>query len=385
MLFSYFSPIMSSSAASKFTRPADAGSHTVEGNKSGSRAAALEKERQRAAEDFERRKQEIASQRSKTALSFQPSDSSNNSNRNNNNNNSNANFKASKTTSVEESFRAKTVGLVSAEDFAKAQQEATRQEQLLEEEEYLEIKAKEKPKEDKKTKKKRKKEKKKMMSTLSFGDELMEDDDEEEEQESRVKKPKSLKDPTVDTSFLPDQQRDAEERNERIRLAREWKEEQKAKRETPLQVTYSYWDGTGHRKTVVVKQGSTIGEFLQKVLDDLIPHFRQLSGLNSDDLLYVKEDLILPADITFYDLIATKARGKSGPLFSFDVHDDIRIGPNDVRMEKDESHPGKVVQRSWYERSKHIFPASRWEFYDPTKEYGQYTIGGKIVQSKKNG
>eukprot|EP00977_Amphora_coffeiformis_P028499 scaffold35471_cov137-Amphora_coffeaeformis.AAC.1 len=370
----------SSSAASKFTRPADAGSHTIEGNKAGSRAAALEKERQRAAEDFERRKQEIASQRSKTALSFQSSD-----NNSNNINKNNASFKASKATSVEESFRAKTVGLVSAEDFAKAKQEASLQEQLLEEEEYLEIKTKERPKEDKKAKKKRKKEKKKMMSTLSFGDELMQDDDEEEErEESRsTKKPKSLKDPTVDTSFLPDQQRDAEERNERIRLAREWKEEQKAKRETPLQVTYSYWDGTGHRKTVVVKQGNTIGEFLQKVLDDLIPHFRQLSGLTSDDLLYVKEDLILPADITFYDLIATKARGKSGPLFSFDVHDDIRIGPNDVRVEKDESHPGKVVQRSWYERSKHIFPASRWEFYDPTKEYGQYTIGGKIVQSKK--
>jgi protein FAM50 len=87
--------------------------------------------------------------------------------------------------------------------------------------------------------------------------------------------------------------------------------------------------------------------------------------------------------LTFYDLIATKARGKSGPLFSFDVHDDIRIGPNDVRVEKDDSHPGKVVERRWYERSKHIFPASRWEVYESTKDYGSYTIGGKIVQSEK--
>ena len=43
--------------------------------------------------------------------------------------------------------------------------------------------------------------------------------------------------------------------------------------------------------------------------------------------------------ISFYDLIVTKARGKSGPLFHFDVHDDIRL-VNDVRVEKDESHPG---------------------------------------------
>lgn len=26
-----------------------------------------------------------------------------------------------------------------------------------------------------------------------------------------------------------------------------------------------------------------------------------------------------------------------------------------------QSHAGKVVERAWYQRSKHIFPASRWE------------------------
>ena len=31
----------------------------------------------------------------------------------------------------------------------------------------------------------------------------------------------------------------------------------------------------------------------------------------------------------------TKARGKSGPLFSFDVHDDVRL-MNDAQIEKDE-------------------------------------------------
>lgn len=55
-----------------------------------------------------------------------------------------------------------------------------------------------------------------------------------------------------------------------------------------------------------------------------------------------------------------KARGKSGPLFNFDVHDDVRLLA-DASVEKDESHAGKVVERSWYQRNKHIFPASRWE------------------------
>ena len=35
-----------------------------------------------------------------------------------------------------------------------------------------------------------------------------------------------------------------------------------------------------------------------------------------------------------------QARGKSGPLFSFDVHDDIRM-VSDATVEKDESHAGK--------------------------------------------
>jgi protein FAM50 len=44
-----------------------------------------------------------------------------------------------------------------------------------------------------------------------------------------------------------------------------------------------------------------------------------------------------------------QARGKSGPLFHFDVHEDIRT-QHDARIEKDESHAGKVVERHWYSK-----------------------------------
>lgn len=40
-----------------------------------------------------------------------------------------------------------------------------------------------------------------------------------------------------------------------------------------------------------------------------------------------------------------------------------------------QSHAGKVVLRSWYEKNKHIFPASRWEPYDPEKKWDKYTVG----------
>lgn len=61
---------------------------------------------------------------------------------------------------------------------------------------------------------------------------------------------------------------------------------------------------------------------------------------------YVKEDLIIPHNVSFYELIKAlfyiasewhgkeKARGKSGPLFHFDVHEDIRMC-NDSRVEKE--------------------------------------------------
>ena len=154
--------------------------------------------------------------------------------------------------------------------------------------------------------------------------------------------------------------------------------------------------------------GNTIYQFLQRCLDSLRKDFHELKTISADQLMYVKEDLIIPHHYSFYDFIVTKvraeilfviypvqlsnllcnwnllfciqARGKSGPLFSFDVHDDIRI-VSDASVEKDESHAGKVLLRNWYERNKHIFPASRWEPYDPTKTYEKYSIKDK---NKKN-
>lgn len=125
-----------------------------------------------------------------------------------------------------------------------------------------------------------------------------------------------------------------------------------------------------------MKKGDTIGQFLQSCLLDLRKEFHELRGVGADSLIYVKEDLIIPHHHSFYDFIVTKARGKSGPLFNFDVHDDIRLTA-DATIEKDESHAGKVMLRGWYERNKHIFPASRWEPYDPEKKFEGYSIKDK--------
>lgn len=61
-----------------------------------------------------------------------------------------------------------------------------------------------------------------------------------------------------------------------------------------------------------------------------LPHFYTL-----DLPRRFQEDLIIPHNFTFYDFIINKARGKSGPLFNFDVHDDVRMLA-DASVEKDE-------------------------------------------------
>jgi hypothetical protein len=32
-----------------------------------------------------------------------------------------------------------------------------------------------------------------------------------------------------------------------------------------VEITYSYWDGSGHRKTITVKKGNSVYQFLCKV------------------------------------------------------------------------------------------------------------------------
>ena len=192
-----------------------------------------------------------------------------------------------------------------------------------------------------------------------------------------VAAPKALKCPDVETSFLPDRARDDAARGEAAALAAEWAALQERAKAEPLEVVYSYWDGSGHRRTLEITKGHTIGKFLAASLAQLEHEFPDLRRVHVDNLMYVKEDLVIPHHFTFHDLIVSRARGKSGPLFRFDAKDDVRLGPTDVRVESDATHPGKVVMRAWFERNKHIFPASRWEPYDPAvARDDRYTVKG---------
>ncbi|KAL8128473.1 hypothetical protein V2J09_017628 [Rumex salicifolius] len=277
---------------------------------------------------------------------------------------------------LETAFKKETIGLVTREQYVEKrvnirnkfeEEEKEKLQKLQQEEAELQLQ-------------KRKKRKHKGNSRLSFAEDFDIEHEEEagdsgSEEQTKLKHGKLGKDPTVETSFLPDSEREAEEQAERERLKRQWLLEQELIKNEPLQITYSYWDGTGHRRVIQVRKGDKIGDFLRSVQQQLAPEFREVRTTSVENLLYVKEDLIIPHQHSFYELIVNKARGKSGPLFHFDVHEDVRTTA-DATIEKDESHAGKVVERHWYEKNKHIFPASRWEIYDPTRKWERYTIHG---------
>merc|ERR1719481_492370 len=179
-----------------------------------------------------------------------------------------------------------------------------------------------------------------------------------------VKRKRFGMNPDVETKFLPDRDRDLEENMMREKLRLEWEKRQKEIKEEEVDIVYSYWDGSGHKKTITMKKGNTVYQFLCKVLDNIRNEFPELKIISGDQLMYVKEDLIIPQTNTFYHFIVSGARGKSGPLFNFDLKEE--------EVAEEGLHTGKVILRAWYERNKHIFPASRWEPYDPTKVYSTH-------------
>ncbi|KAF8503310.1 XAP5, circadian clock regulator-domain-containing protein [Russula emetica] len=316
----------------------------------GRREDALVKQRNLAREEYERQKQQLINETEKARPS--------------------AHRFVGQNDSMEDTLKNSTVGLVKLEDFQQRRKE-------LEEAKAREAARTDVLKEEQKKVKKRKKSSK---ATLSFA---LDDEGEGEggadstsgsatpnaSADTENQRKKFRKNPAVDTSFLPDREREEAERRQREELRQQWLKRQEDMKKEEIEITYSYWDGSGHRKSVVCKKGDDVATFLEKCR----LQFPELRGVNVDNLMYIKEDLIIPHHHTFYDFIINKARGKSGPLFSFDVHDDVRLLA-DATKEKDESHAGKVVERSWYQRNKHIFPASRWEVFEPEKNYGKYTI-----------
>ena len=111
-------------------------------------------------------------------------------------------------------------------------------------------------KKEEKAKEKAKKKQTQQIKKLSFGCDELEEEDEEEDEEETLCKKRFGKNPDVDTSFLPDVERDEEENKLREQLRQEWETRQATLKAEEIAITYSYWDGSGHRRMLTMKKGN---------------------------------------------------------------------------------------------------------------------------------
>lgn len=179
---------------------------------------------------------------------------------------------------IEDDLAARTIGLKKREDY-------TREREQLERERTRDEGAEEAPGADgagkKEGKKAAKKKKKPSCASLSFA---MDEDGGEEgggQDEPPVKLQKVKKNPSVDTGFLPDREREAAEQQRRKELQEQWEGEQAKIKAEEIDVTYSYWDGAGHRFTTRVSKGTTISGFLNKCRGQV----KQLRNASVDTLM----------------------------------------------------------------------------------------------------
>ena len=174
-------------------------------------------------------------------------------------------------TILESELKKETIGLVTKENFQKIRDEKG----LGDSTSVIDTAAKNQEKSNDKKFQKKKKLKK---NSLSFGDEEEEGNDDVEDTVC-LKKPR-LKNPDVNTEFLPDREREEANQKEREELKSKFLAEQDAIRKEKLEITYSYWDGAGHRRTVVVTKGATIFEFLELARRQLQDEFRFVYAFN---------------------------------------------------------------------------------------------------------
>lgn len=267
-----------------------------------------------------------------------------------------------------------TVGLVHLNQFQKIRED-------IESEEREGMKNREKEEKERKRKLMQQ-----AASKLSFDFDEFLDAEEETESAEVGKKTRLGADPTVKSYFEASDYAAAtsaalessKERQEREKAAQDEK-----KKSTSVRLTLSFYDGADHRFCVDFKRGDVLREVLKKCQVEYGP----LRGVLLENLMFVKENLILPTDLSVFDLeeLGALKDGGRGPyansdLFSFNLQaKDQKSAANsgdgtssaplspDEMIETDASRNAKICTMAWYERNKHLVPAKYWYPFDPTK------------------
>ncbi|KAK2614800.1 hypothetical protein N8I77_001601 [Diaporthe amygdali] len=196
---------------------------------------------------------------------------------------------------------------------------------------------------------------------------------------------------------------------ERDTLRKEFLALQEAVKATEIAMPFVFYDGTNiPGGTVRVKKGEFVWVFLdksRKVGAELgvggeknANVRREWARVGVDDLMLVRGTMIIPHHYEFYFFIMNKTVGPGNVrLFDYSAEAPTKIPrasgspeppPNPLStpagkggintnlvdintLEGADEDPAftKVVDRRWYERNKHIYPASVWQEFDPEKDY----------------
>ncbi|KAF1364660.1 hypothetical protein EJ07DRAFT_98337 [Lizonia empirigonia] len=178
---------------------------------------------------------------------------------------------------------------------------------------------------------------------------------------------------------------------------------------TEVAIPFVFYDGTNVPGGLCrIKKGDHIWLFLDKARK--VGAELGVGGDNSrrnwarvsvDDLMLVRGEVILPHHYEFYYFLFNNITGFNGPIFDWSAqptkatptaspaeeeanaedYDPMNPKTNkgkepsfpDEELEGYHDDPAvtKVVDRRWYEKNKHIFPASVWEEYSPDKIYAK--------------
>ncbi|KAI5840782.1 XAP5, circadian clock regulator-domain-containing protein [Morchella snyderi] len=165
------------------------------------------------------------------------------------------------------------------------------------------------------------------------------------------------------------------EAQERETLRREFLALQEKIKNEEISIPFVFYDGTNvappDGSGVQVKKGEMVWLFLERA--------RRMSGrrewlrVSVDDLLLVRGEVIIPHHYEFYYFIVNRTQGPNGTLFDYPSPLDPPLPSGEpattAQGGKEDPTMTKVVDRRWYERNKHIFPASVWTEFDPNTDY----------------
>ncbi|KFH45199.1 hypothetical protein ACRE_040450 [Hapsidospora chrysogenum ATCC 11550] len=191
---------------------------------------------------------------------------------------------------------------------------------------------------------------------------------------------------------------------EREALRREFLAIQAAVKATEIAIPFVFYDGANiPGGTVRVKKGDFVWVFLDKSrkvgaelgVGENANAVRMWARVGVDDLMLVRGTLIIPHHYEFYYFLVNKTLGPGGHrVFSYSAEAPANSttvttvpdeGPktaasraaalkalpdiNTLEGARDDPTLTKVVDRRWYKKNKHIYPASTWQEFDPEKDY----------------